>query len=90
MALALFAFSLWLNTRHNDFPYSYHPDEGGKPLHVQQAEQIRAFRKAWKEAGHTREPRASISRLASTRFWRVVRERLSIRMSRAGMPCFNA
>jgi hypothetical protein len=30
MALALFAFSLVLNTRHNDFPYSYHPDEAGK------------------------------------------------------------
>ncbi len=30
MALVLFAFSLWLNTRHNDFPYSYHPDEEGK------------------------------------------------------------
>lgn len=30
MAVALFIFSLWLNTRHNDFPYSYHPDEGGK------------------------------------------------------------
>lgn len=30
MALVLFAFSLALNTRHNDFPYSYHPDEGGK------------------------------------------------------------
>lgn len=30
MALVLFAFSLWLNTRHNGFPYSYHPDEGGK------------------------------------------------------------
>ena len=37
-------------------------DEGGKPLHIQQAEQIRAFRKAWKEAGHTRAPRASVSR----------------------------
>jgi len=30
MALVLFIFSLALNTRHNDFPYSYHPDEGGK------------------------------------------------------------
>jgi alkanesulfonate monooxygenase SsuD/methylene tetrahydromethanopterin reductase-like flavin-dependent oxidoreductase (luciferase family) len=37
-------------------------DEGGRPLHIQQAEQIRAFRAAWKEAGHTREPRASVSR----------------------------
>jgi hypothetical protein len=30
MAFVLFAFSLALNTRHNNFPYSYHPDEGGK------------------------------------------------------------
>lgn len=30
MAVVLFAFSLWLNTRHNDFPFSYHPDEAGK------------------------------------------------------------
>jgi alkanesulfonate monooxygenase SsuD/methylene tetrahydromethanopterin reductase-like flavin-dependent oxidoreductase (luciferase family) len=37
-------------------------DEGGKPLHVQQAEQIRIFRDAWKAAGHTREPRTSVSR----------------------------
>ena len=37
-------------------------DEGGKPLHVQQAEQIRLFREAWKTAGHAREPRTSVSR----------------------------
>ena len=37
-------------------------DESGKPFHVQQAEQIRVFREAWKEAGHTREPRVSVSR----------------------------
>src|SRR5829696_1182984 len=30
--------------------------ESDKPFHVQQAEQIRAFRAAWKKAGHTREP----------------------------------
>ena len=36
--------------------------ESDKPFHVQQAEQIRAFRAAWKEAGHTREPRVSVSR----------------------------
>jgi alkanesulfonate monooxygenase SsuD/methylene tetrahydromethanopterin reductase-like flavin-dependent oxidoreductase (luciferase family) len=29
---------------------------------VQQAAQIRAYRAAWKEAGHTREPRVSVSR----------------------------
>ena len=37
-------------------------DESGKPFHVQQAEQIRLFRAAWKEAGHTHEPRISVSR----------------------------
>jgi alkanesulfonate monooxygenase SsuD/methylene tetrahydromethanopterin reductase-like flavin-dependent oxidoreductase (luciferase family) len=37
-------------------------DEGGLPFHVQQASQIRAYREAWKEAGHTRTPRASVSR----------------------------
>jgi alkanesulfonate monooxygenase SsuD/methylene tetrahydromethanopterin reductase-like flavin-dependent oxidoreductase (luciferase family) len=36
--------------------------ESDKPFHVQQAEQIRAFRSAWMEAGHTREPRCSVSR----------------------------
>jgi alkanesulfonate monooxygenase SsuD/methylene tetrahydromethanopterin reductase-like flavin-dependent oxidoreductase (luciferase family) len=37
-------------------------DESGEPLHVQQAAQIRAFRVAWTEAGHTRVPRVSVSR----------------------------
>ena len=37
-------------------------DETGEPFHVQQAKQIRAYRAAWKEAGHTREPRVSVSR----------------------------
>lgn len=37
-------------------------DENGKPFHVQQAEQIRAYREAWKKAGHEREPRVSVSR----------------------------
>jgi len=37
-------------------------DESGKPFHIQQAEQIRVFRDAWKEAGHKREPRVSVSR----------------------------
>ena len=30
MAAVLFAGALALNTRHNDFPFSYHPDEPGK------------------------------------------------------------
>ena len=37
-------------------------DETGEPLHIQQAAQIRAFRAAWKAAGHTRAPRISVSR----------------------------
>jgi hypothetical protein len=34
----------------------------GESLHIQQATQIRAFRAAWKQAGHTRTPRISVSR----------------------------
>lgn len=37
-------------------------DESGKPFHIQQAEQIRLYKEAWKEAGHEREPRVSVSR----------------------------
>jgi alkanesulfonate monooxygenase SsuD/methylene tetrahydromethanopterin reductase-like flavin-dependent oxidoreductase (luciferase family) len=37
-------------------------DEDGRPFHIQQAEQIRIFREAWKAAGHVREPRVSVSR----------------------------
>lgn len=37
-------------------------DETGEPFHIQQAAQIRAYREAWKAAGHTRKPRVSISR----------------------------
>jgi alkanesulfonate monooxygenase SsuD/methylene tetrahydromethanopterin reductase-like flavin-dependent oxidoreductase (luciferase family) len=37
-------------------------DESGKPFHVQQAEQIRLYKDAWKKAGHDREPRVSVSR----------------------------
>ncbi len=37
-------------------------DESGKPFHVQQAEQIRLYKEAWKKAGHSREPRVSVSR----------------------------
>lgn len=37
-------------------------DETGEPFHVQQARQIHAYRAAWKEAGHAREPRVSVSR----------------------------
>lgn len=37
-------------------------DESGKPFHIQQAEQIRIYKEAWKKAGHQREPRVSVSR----------------------------
>jgi len=34
MAVVLFALTLALDTRHNDFPFTYHPDEGGKVVQV--------------------------------------------------------
>ncbi len=37
-------------------------DENGKPFHIQQAEQIRLYKEAWREAGHSGEPRVSVSR----------------------------
>jgi hypothetical protein len=37
-------------------------DESGEPLHVQHRKQIEAFRDAWQKAGHSRTPRASVSR----------------------------
>ena len=37
-------------------------DETGESLATQQAGQIRKYREAWKAAGHTREPRVSVSR----------------------------
>ena len=37
-------------------------EDTGVPFHQLQAEQIQRFRDAWKAAGHTREPRVSVSR----------------------------
>jgi alkanesulfonate monooxygenase SsuD/methylene tetrahydromethanopterin reductase-like flavin-dependent oxidoreductase (luciferase family) len=37
-------------------------DESGEPLHVQQRKQIEAYREKWKEVGHVRTPRVSVSR----------------------------
>src|SRR6478609_9716890 len=37
-------------------------DESGEPLHIQQRKQIETYRAAWKEAGHPRVPRVSVSR----------------------------
>jgi len=57
-ATARWAGTLGMNLQSSTLKF----DESGKPLHVQQAEQIRTYREAWKEAGHTRQPRVSISR----------------------------
>jgi alkanesulfonate monooxygenase SsuD/methylene tetrahydromethanopterin reductase-like flavin-dependent oxidoreductase (luciferase family) len=57
-ATAEWAAKLGMNMQSSTLKF----DEGGKPFHVQQAEQIRAYRAAWKEAGHAREPRVSVSR----------------------------
>jgi alkanesulfonate monooxygenase SsuD/methylene tetrahydromethanopterin reductase-like flavin-dependent oxidoreductase (luciferase family) len=37
-------------------------DESGEPLHIQQRKQIEVYGEAWKEAGHQRTPRVSVSR----------------------------
>ncbi|MES0027673.1 LLM class flavin-dependent oxidoreductase [Mesorhizobium sp. M0040] len=57
-ATAEWAAKLGMNLQSSTLKF----DEGGKPFHIQQAEQIRAFREAWKSAGHAREPRVSVSR----------------------------
>ncbi|ODT75121.1 MAG: alkane 1-monooxygenase [Pelagibacterium sp. SCN 64-44] len=55
---AIWAAKLGMNLQSSTLKF----DETGKPFHVQQAEQIRAYRAAWKEAGHAFEPRVSVSR----------------------------
>jgi alkanesulfonate monooxygenase SsuD/methylene tetrahydromethanopterin reductase-like flavin-dependent oxidoreductase (luciferase family) len=57
-ATAVWAAKLGLNLQSSTLK----DDETGEPFHIQQAAQIRAFRAAWKEAGHAREPRVSVSR----------------------------
>jgi alkanesulfonate monooxygenase SsuD/methylene tetrahydromethanopterin reductase-like flavin-dependent oxidoreductase (luciferase family) len=57
-ATAVWAAKLGMNLQTSTLKW----DETGEPLHVQQAAQIRAFRAAWKEAGHARTPRVSVSR----------------------------
>lgn len=37
-------------------------DETGEPFHVQQARQLRLYKEAWKQAGHSHAPRTSVSR----------------------------
>src|SRR6186713_738364 len=57
-ATAAWAAKLGMNLQSSTLKF----DESGKPFHVQQAEQIRIFRETWKEAGHARQPRVSVSR----------------------------
>jgi alkanesulfonate monooxygenase SsuD/methylene tetrahydromethanopterin reductase-like flavin-dependent oxidoreductase (luciferase family) len=57
-ATAAWAAKLGMNMQSSTLKF----DETGEPFHIQQAEQIRAFRAAWKEAGHARSPRISVSR----------------------------
>jgi alkanesulfonate monooxygenase SsuD/methylene tetrahydromethanopterin reductase-like flavin-dependent oxidoreductase (luciferase family) len=57
-ATAVWAAKLGMNLQSSTLKF----DESGEPLHIQQAAQIRAFRAAWAEAGHTRVARVSVSR----------------------------
>jgi alkanesulfonate monooxygenase SsuD/methylene tetrahydromethanopterin reductase-like flavin-dependent oxidoreductase (luciferase family) len=57
-ATAAWAGKLGMNLQTSTLKF----DETGEPLHIQQAAQIRAFRTAWKDAGHKRAPRVSVSR----------------------------
>lgn len=57
-ATAVWAAKLGMNLQSSTLK----DDETGEPFHIQQAKQIRAYREAWKEAGHSRTPRVSVSR----------------------------
>jgi alkanesulfonate monooxygenase SsuD/methylene tetrahydromethanopterin reductase-like flavin-dependent oxidoreductase (luciferase family) len=57
-ATAEWAAKLGMNLQSSTLKF----DESGKPFHIQQAEQIRAYRAAWAAAGHKRSPRVSVSR----------------------------
>src|ERR1700758_3235517 len=57
-ATAVWAAKLAMNLQSSKLKF----DETGKPFHIQQAEQIRAYRAAWSNAGHVRAPRVSVSR----------------------------
>ena len=57
-ATAIWAAKLGMNLQSSTLK----DDETGEPFHIQQAKQIRAYREAWKEAGHKREARVSVSR----------------------------
>jgi alkanesulfonate monooxygenase SsuD/methylene tetrahydromethanopterin reductase-like flavin-dependent oxidoreductase (luciferase family) len=57
-ATAIWAAKLGMNLQSSTLK----DDETGEAFHVQQAAQIRAYRAAWREAGHARSPRVSVSR----------------------------
>jgi len=57
-AAAVWAATLGMNLQSSTLK----DDETGEPFHIQQAKQIRAYRQAWAEAGHSRQPRVSVSR----------------------------
>jgi alkanesulfonate monooxygenase SsuD/methylene tetrahydromethanopterin reductase-like flavin-dependent oxidoreductase (luciferase family) len=57
-ATAVWAATLGMNLQSSTLKF----DETGEPFHIQQAKQIRAYRAAWKAAGHARVPRVSVSR----------------------------
>jgi alkanesulfonate monooxygenase SsuD/methylene tetrahydromethanopterin reductase-like flavin-dependent oxidoreductase (luciferase family) len=57
-ATAVWAAKLGMNLQSSTLKFN----ETGEPFRIQQAKQIRAFREAWKEAGHARAPRTSVSR----------------------------
>jgi len=57
-ATSVWAAQLGLNLQSSTLK----DDETGEPLHVQQRKQIEAYHEAWKQAGHEREPRVSVSR----------------------------
>jgi alkanesulfonate monooxygenase SsuD/methylene tetrahydromethanopterin reductase-like flavin-dependent oxidoreductase (luciferase family) len=57
-ATAVWAATLGMNLQSSTLKF----DETGEPLHIQQRKQIEAYRAAWTEAGHGREPRVSVSR----------------------------
>src|SRR5580692_7590847 len=54
-ATAVWAAKLGMNLQSSTLK----EDESGLPFHVQQADQIRAYRETWKAADHKREPRIS-------------------------------
>ncbi|MBE4855727.1 LLM class flavin-dependent oxidoreductase [Enterobacter cloacae complex sp. P40RS] len=57
-ATAVWAAKLGMNLQSSTLK----DDETGEPFHIQQAKQIRAYRQAWADAGHARQPRVSVSR----------------------------